>query len=111
MHFQFLIAIIFTQCASKRLACQRASECLAAYPTPEALSEALPEALNGYFSGVGLQNRKPPQLIKLAQAYVKDPPKQGRLRSKAKCPQSEISHLPQIGYYLSIHGWYIAVKG
>jgi endonuclease III len=102
-----LIAIIFTQRTSKQhLACQRASECLAAYPTPEALSRASPEALRQYFGGIGLHNVKPPQLIKLAQAYVKDPPKQGELRSKARCPQSEISHLPQIGP-LSINAWQI----
>jgi endonuclease III len=107
LQFQFLIAIIFTQRTSnQRLACQRASECLAAYPTPEALSKALPGALSQYFGGLGLHNVKPPQLIKLAQAYVKDPPKQGRLRSKAKCPQSEISHLPQIGR-LSVDAWLV----
>ncbi|KAF1955050.1 hypothetical protein CC80DRAFT_493395 [Byssothecium circinans] len=105
--FHFLIAIIFTQRTNKqRLACQRASECLAAYPTPEALSKASPEALSQYFGGIGLQKVKPPQLIKLAQAYVKDPPKQGRLRWKAKGPQSEISHLPQIGQ-LSVDAWLV----
>ncbi|KAH4854417.1 hypothetical protein HBH75_094300 [Parastagonospora nodorum] len=105
--FQFLIALIFTQrTSSQHLACQRASECLAAYPTPEALSKALPKALSQYFEGIGLQNVKPPQLVKLAQAYVKDPPEQGRLRSKAKCPQSEISHLPQIGLS-SVTAWLV----
>ena len=107
VQFQFLIAIIFTQRTSRQdLACQRASECLAAYPTPEALSQVLPEALSQYFGGIGLQKVKPPQLIKLAQAYVKDPPEQGRLRSKAGCPQSEISHLPQIGLS-SVNAWLI----
>jgi endonuclease III len=107
VQFQFLIAIIFTQRTRKQhLACQRASECLAAYPTPEALSKALPEALSRYFSGLGLQKVKPPQLIKLAQAYVKDPPEQGRLRSKVKSPQSEISHLPQIGP-LAVNTWLV----
>jgi endonuclease III len=107
LQFQFLIAIIFTQRTSNQhLACQRASECLAAYPTPEALSNASPEALSQYFGGIGLHKVKPPQLIKLAQAYVKDPPEQGRLRSKAKCPQSEISHLPQIGLS-SVNAWLI----
>ncbi|KAH6877453.1 hypothetical protein BKA58DRAFT_375123 [Alternaria rosae] len=105
--FQFLIAIIFTQRTRKQhLACQRASECLAAYPTPEALSKALPEDLSQYFGGLGLHKVKPPQLIKLAQAYVKDPPEQGRLRSKANCPQSEISHLPQIGPS-SVNSWLV----
>jgi len=36
-------------------------------------------------------------MIQLAQAYVKDPPRQGRERSKARCPSSEISHLPRMG--------------
>jgi endonuclease III len=107
VQFQFLIAIIFTQgTQNKHLACQRASECLTAYPTPEALSKALPEALSQYFGGIGLQNVKPPGLINLAQAYVKDPPEQGRLRSKVKCPQSEISHLPQIGPS-SVNSWLV----
>ena len=107
MQFQFLIAIIFTQRTRKQnLACQRASECLAAHPTPEALSKALPEDLSQYFGGLGLQKVKPPQLIKLAQAYVKDPPEQGILRSKVNCPQSEISHLPQIGP-LSVNSWLV----
>jgi endonuclease III len=107
LQFQFLIAIIFTQRTSKQhLACQRASECLAAYPTAEALSKALPSALSQYFGGLGLQKAKPPQLIKLAQAYVKDPPEQGILRSKAKCPLTEISHLPQIGP-VSIDAWLV----
>jgi endonuclease III len=107
MQFQFLIAIIFTQRTSKQhLACQRALECMAAYPTPEALSKALPKALSQYFCGLGLQNVKPHQLIKLAEAYFKDPPVQGRLRSKSKCPQSEISHLPQIGP-LSVNAWLV----
>lgn len=107
LKFQFLIAIIFTQrTRNQNLACQRASECLAAYPTPEALSKALPEDLIQYFSELGLQKVKPPQLIKLAQAYVKDPPEQGRLRLKAKSPQSEISHLPQIGP-LSVNAWLV----
>jgi endonuclease III len=107
VQFQFLIAIIFTQRTNKQhLACQRASECLAVYPTPEALANALPRALVKYFSGLGLQNVKPPQLIKLAQAYVKDPPEQGRLRSKVNCPRSEISHLPQIGS-LSVNSWLV----
>jgi hypothetical protein len=57
-----------------------------------------------------LQNVKPPQLIKLAQAYVKDPPKQGIVRSKAKCPPSEISHLPQIGP-LSVDAWLVYCCG
>ncbi|KAF2009476.1 hypothetical protein BU24DRAFT_75679 [Aaosphaeria arxii CBS 175.79] len=105
--FQFLVAIIFTQRTTKqKLACQRASECLADYPTPAALSNASPEALSQYFGGIGLQNIKPPQLIKLAQAYINDPPRQGRLRSKGKSPQSEISHLPQIGT-LSIQAWQV----
>ena len=107
LQFQFLVAIIFTQRTSKQpLACQRASECLAAYPTPESLSKALPEDLSQYFGGLGLQKVKPPQLIKLAQAYVNDPPQQGRLRSKAKCPQYEISHLPQIGPS-SVNAWLV----
>ena len=107
VQFQFLIAIIFTQRTNKQyLACQRASECLAVYPTPEALANALPRALVKYFSGLGLQNVKPPQLIKLAQAYVEDPPEQGRLRSKVNCPLSEISHLPQIGS-LSVNSWLV----
>jgi endonuclease III len=107
VQFQFLIAMIFTQRASNRhLACQRASECLAAYPTPEALSKASREALSRYFTGIGLHNVKPPQLIKLAQAYVKDPPEQGRLRSKDNYPESEISHLPQIGPS-SINAWLV----
>jgi endonuclease III len=108
LQFHFLVAIIFTQCASKQLhlACQRASECLAAYPTPEALSKALPEDLIQYFGGIGRQRVKSPQLIKLAQAYVKDPPVPGRLRSGAKCPRSEISHLPQIGP-VSVNAWLV----
>jgi endonuclease III len=108
MQFQFLVAIIFTQRTNKKqhLACQRASECLATYPTPEALSQALPEALSRYFGGIGLQDAKPRQLIKLAKAYIKDPPEQGRLRSKAKCPPSEISHLPQIGLF-SVNAWLV----
>lgn len=107
MQFQFLVAIIFTQRTSKEcLACQRASQCLAAYPTPQALAIALPEALSQYFTGIGLQNVKPPQLIRLAQAYLKDPPEQGRSRSKANCPQSEISHLPQIGP-LAVNSWLV----
>ncbi|KAF2994948.1 hypothetical protein E8E13_002404 [Curvularia kusanoi] len=105
--FQFLVAIIFTQRTSKQqLACQRASKCLGAYPTPEAFAKALPGALSQYFSGLGLQNIKPLQLIKLAQAYIKDPPEQGRMRSKANCPQSEISHLPQIGLS-SVNSWLV----
>lgn len=105
--FQFLIASIFTQRTEKQhLACQRASECLVVYPTPEALAKALPEALSQYFGGLGLQNVKPPQLIRLARAYVEDPPEQGILRSKAKCPQSEISHLPQIGLS-SVNKWLV----
>ncbi|KAF1965073.1 hypothetical protein BU23DRAFT_561405 [Bimuria novae-zelandiae CBS 107.79] len=108
--FQFLVALIFIQRTNKQcLACQRASECLVAYPTSEALSRASSEALSAYFGGIGLQNTKPLQLTKLAQAYLKDPPKQGRLRSKAKnpqCPQSEISHLPQIGQ-MSVNAWLV----
>ncbi|CAN9254303.1 unnamed protein product [Alternaria alternata] len=86
--FQFLIATIFTQRAENKhqLACQRASECLAAYPTPELLSKALPEALGQYFGGIGLQNQKPRYLISLAQAYIRDPPKKGRLH-RAKSNQ------------------------
>lgn len=107
LQFQFLIAIIFTQRTKNQLrACQRASECLAAYPTPEAFAKALPGALSQYFSGLGLQNTKPLQLIKLAQAYIKNPPEQGRMRSKANCPQSEISHLPQIGQ-ASVNSWLV----
>ena len=108
VQFQFLIAVIFTQRTKKqRLACQRAAECLAVYPTPEALSKALPEALSQYFGGLGLQNVKPPHLIKLAQAYVEDPPEQSRLRSKDKRgPRSEISHLPQIGLS-SVNTWLV----
>ena len=108
VQFQFLVAIIFTQRTNKKqhLACQRASECLAAYPTPEARSKALPEALSQYFGGIGLQEVKPRQLIKLAKAYIKDPPEQGRLRLKAKCPPSENSHLPQIGL-LSVNAWLV----
>ena len=102
-----MIATIFTQRTSnKHRACQCASKCLAAYPTPEALSKASPEALIQYFDGIGLQNEKPPQLIKLAQAYVKDPPEKGRLRSKVNCPQSEVSHLPRIGLS-SINAWLV----
>ncbi|KAF5847687.1 hypothetical protein GGP41_008955 [Bipolaris sorokiniana] len=106
--FQFLVAIIFTQRATKQknLACQRASECLTAYPTPEALSKASFAALSQYFIELGLYNTKPPQLINLARAYVKDPPQQGRLRSKPNCPQSEISHLPRIGVS-SINAWLV----
>lgn len=107
LQFQFLIAIIFTQRTPKHhLACQRASEYLAAYPTPETIANALPEAFSQYFGGLGLQNAKPRQLVKLAQAYIEDPPIQGKLRSKAKCPQSEISHLPQIGP-LSVDTWLV----
>lgn len=110
--FQFLIATIFTQRAENKhqLACQRASECLAAYPTPELLSKALPEALGQYFGGIGLQNQKPRYLISLAQAYIRDPPKKGRLRSKANCPRSEISHLPQIGPK-AINSWLVYCCG
>jgi hypothetical protein len=56
-----------------------------------------------------LQNIKPPRLIALAQAYVKDPPKQGIVRSKAKkasCPESEITHLPWIGE-MSVNAWWV----
>ncbi|EMD87218.1 hypothetical protein COCC4DRAFT_34436 [Bipolaris maydis ATCC 48331] len=104
--FRFLVATIFIQRTTQHVACQRASECLAVYPTPEALSKASPEALEQYFIGIGLHKAKPPQLIKLAQAYIKDPPQQGRLRSKATCPQSEISHLPHIGP-VSINVWLV----
>lgn len=107
VQFQFLVAIIFTQRTNhQHLACQRASECLAAYPTPEALSQASPKSLSQYFIKLGLYNSKPLQLITLAKAYIKDPPKQCRLRSKPKCPPSEISHLPQIGV-ASVNAWLV----
>lgn len=107
LQFQFLIAIIFTQRTPKHhLACQRASEFLAVYPTPETIANALPKALSQYFGGLGLQNVKSDQLIRLAKAYIEDPPEQGKLRSKAKCTQSEISHLPQIGP-LSVDTWLV----
>lgn len=107
--FQFVVALLFIQRTSKskhQLACQRASECLATYPTPEALSKAFPEDLVQYFIGIGLHNTKPDQLIKLAQGYVADPPQRGRLRSKSGVPQSEISHLPQIGK-VSVEPWLV----
>jgi endonuclease III len=107
LQFQFLVAVIFTQrTKNQNLACQRASECLAAYPTPQALSAASPEALSQHFGGIGLQKVKPPQLIKLAQAYVRDPPRHGTLRAKASCPNSEVSHLPYIGLS-SINAWLV----
>ena len=90
----------------QQLVCQRASECLAVYPTPDAIFKAKPEDLSQYFDGIGLQNKKPPFLIQLAKAYIKDPPQQGKLRSKSKCPKSEISHLPQIGE-TSVNTWLV----
>ncbi|OAG08867.1 uncharacterized protein CC84DRAFT_1257630 [Paraphaeosphaeria sporulosa] len=108
--FHFLVACIFTQRSrNQRLACQRASECLAAYPTPIALAKASEQALSQYFGGIGLQNMKPPRLIALAQAYVRDPPKAGVNRSKTKkgsCPESEITHLPWIGEQ-SVNTWWV----
>lgn len=105
--FNFLVAMIFTQRTKRQsIACQCAAKCLTAYPTPESLSQASPEALSTYFDGIGLQNAKPPQLIKLSRAYIDDPPINGILRSKSKCPRSEISHLPQIGLQ-SVNAWLV----
>ncbi|KAF9735876.1 hypothetical protein PMIN01_05791 [Paraphaeosphaeria minitans] len=108
--FHFLVACIFTQRSrNQKLACQRASECLAACPTPTALSQASEPFLSQYFGGIGLQNIKPPRLIALAQAYIGDPPIQGVLRSKpnrGSCPESDITHLPWIGEQ-SVKTWWV----
>lgn len=103
-----MIAVFFTQRTNKqKLACQRAFECLTAYSTPAALSRASPENLSKFFGGIGLQNERPPKLIGLAQAYAKDPPRPGKVRSKkGSCPDSEITHLPWIGKQ-SVDTWWV----
>ena len=103
-----MVALIFIQRNSKhKLPCQRAAECLADFPTPKALSQASEEDLRHYFRNIGLQGEKPGQLIKLSEKYLNDPPKQGIVRSKkGSCPDSEITHLPQIGLK-SVDAWWV----
>ena len=98
------------------------------YETPEMLATASPKSLEPFVRPLGLQHRRSQQLIALAQAWVKDPPAEGRRCRRLDYPNEgagtnvrpfmktsedddprvafEVAHLPGIGPY-ALDSWRI----
>ena len=70
--FQLLVAVILSaQCTDKRVN-QITPPLFEAYPTPEALAAATPEAVYEYIRSVSYPNNKAKHLVGMAQMLLKD---------------------------------------
>lgn len=70
--FQLLVAVILSaQCTDKRVN-QVTPPLFEAYPTPEALAAATPEAVYEYIRSVSYPNNKAKHLVGMAQMLLKD---------------------------------------
>ncbi|KAH8723512.1 hypothetical protein GQ44DRAFT_828127 [Phaeosphaeriaceae sp. PMI808] len=106
--FHLLVAFLFSSLCNmnnEKHAYERATRCLRAYDTPEAVSEATENDLRPYFidkKGVltDFRLRQIKILIGFAKTWTQDPPTPRAFKHKPKdlnFPKSEISHLPGVG--------------
>ena len=80
---------------------------LQGYPTPETLARAQYNDIQPYFAHLGLF-RRADWLIKLAKAWLVDPPQPDKLKKKRGL-ESEVAHLPGVGTFAS-DAWRIFCK-
>ena len=126
--FKLLIAVIFLNKTKGTAAMPVFYDVVARYPTPADLAAAKLEELVEMIQHLGLQNQRAAKCIKLAQAWLKDPPQKGKRYRRLHYPAKndgkdikasdgpindedervawEVGHLPGIGAY-AIDSWRI----
>ena len=89
--YELLVAVILSaQCTDKRVN-QITPALFEAYPTPEALAEATPEAVFEYVRSVSYPNNKAKHLIGMARMLVKD------FNGRVPDTLDELTKLPGVG--------------
>ncbi|MCJ1286608.1 hypothetical protein MMC26_005954 [Xylographa opegraphella] len=76
--FRLLVAVMFLNKTRGKVALPVCYDLFARYPGPEDLANANFEELSGMIHELGLQNQRAERMIKLAQTWVKNPPKLGQ---------------------------------
>ncbi|MCJ1393710.1 hypothetical protein MMC18_006586 [Xylographa bjoerkii] len=76
--FRLLVAVMFLNKTRGKVALPVCYDLFARYPSPEDLASANFEELSGMIHELGLQNQRAERMIKLAQTWVKSPPKRGQ---------------------------------
>lgn len=89
--FELLVAVMLSaQCTDKRVNMVTPA-LFAAYPTPEALAAATPEAVFEYVRSISYPNNKAEHLVGMAQMLVKD------FGSQVPSDLSDLTRLPGVG--------------
>ncbi|KAH9941494.1 DNA glycosylase [Amylocystis lapponica] len=118
-HWKVLIAVSLLNKTAGKHAVPAFFSIVDMWPTPQAMSEAFPDALENVIKHLGLGKSRSHRIIALSQAYLSDPPTPARLRP-SKCylnvrvqadddelssivrrryPPTPVSHLPGSGPY------------
>lgn len=126
--FRLLLAVIFLNKTKGTVALPTFYNTLARYPTPASLAAAKQEDLVALIQHLGLQNQRAATCVRLAQAWLDDPPQKGKRYRRLHYPERddgkdikvaegpvadedervawEVGHLPGIGAY-AIDSWRI----
>ena len=126
--FRLLVAVTFLNKTRGTVALPVCYELFGQYPTPADLANADVEKLVELIHGLGLQNQRAVRMIKLAKAWVENPPQKGKRYRRLHYPAKddgkdvqkgsgpiadddprtawEIAHLPGAGAY-AIDSWRI----
>jgi len=97
--WKMLVAVIFLNKTTAKMAIPLLAQLFERWPTPEVLSEANVEELTKFLYPIGLYNVRAKRLIDFSTQWIRDPPQRDVLNVRKglkEYPPTSISHLPGV---------------
>jgi hypothetical protein len=97
--WKMLVAVIFLNVTTAKMALPLLAQLFERWPTPEALSQADFDELSAFLYPIGLYNTRAKRLIEFSSMWLREPPRLDALTKRkglAKYPPTAISHLPGV---------------
>ena len=97
--WKMLVAVIFLNKTTAKMAIPLLAQLFQRWPTPQALSEANIEELTKFLYPIGLYNVRAKRLKDFSTQWIKDPPQRDVLKVRKglkEYPPTAISHLPGV---------------